>query len=103
MRCLGRLTNLRCIVQRSRSKDITFDLVTRKWRDMGGMEWSLASGLVHLHGFVNLRTFHILGYLREWIGVPEMMFIKQHWHNLKEMECNDVGEIVQKWMATEWF
>jgi len=70
---------------------------------MGGMEWSLASGLEHLHGLVNLRTLHILGYPRKWIGVPEMMFIKQHWHSLKEMVCNDVSDIdVRKWLAAKW-
>jgi hypothetical protein len=32
-----------------------------------------------------------------------MMFIKQHWYSLKEMVCNDVGEVdVQEWLATEW-
>jgi len=68
------------------------------------MEWSLASGLVHLHGLVHLRKFQVCDhYSRKWIGIPEMMFIKQHWHSLKEMLCAGVGEIVvQEWLATEW-
>jgi len=101
MRRLGRLTNLRCIV---RKPAIYYDLMAGKWVDTGMMEWSLASGLEHLHGLVNLQTFKVLDQgPRKWIGVPEMTFIKQHWHGLKEMVCNDLGDIdVRKWLATEW-
>jgi len=104
MRRLGRLTNLRCLVQRDRGGDSLFDPVTGEQAEKWFMEWSLASGLEHLHGLVNLRTFHILDQdPRKSIGVPEMMFIKQHWHNLKEMVCNDVGETdVQEWLAAKW-
>jgi len=97
MRCLGRLTNLRCVVQYYGRP------VTGERMDNEIMEWSLASGLEHLQGLVHLRKFEVCDhYPRKWIGVPEMMFIKQHWHSLKEMFCAGVGEIVQKWLATEW-
>ncbi|KAK3806666.1 MAG: hypothetical protein J3Q66DRAFT_358189 [Benniella sp.] len=103
MRRLGRLTNLRCVVQKGRGLDGIHDPVTGEQRERGSMEWSLASGLEHLHGLVNLQTFKVLDRgPRKWIGVPEMIFIKQHWQSLKEMVCNDVGEIVvQEWLATE--
>ncbi|KAK3806673.1 MAG: hypothetical protein J3Q66DRAFT_406812 [Benniella sp.] len=104
MRRLGRLTNLRCVMQRDRCGDIVFDPATGDLMDKRSMKWSLASGLEHLHGLVNLQTFTVLGQdRRKWIGVPEMMFIKQHWHSLKEMVCTDVGEIaVQEWLTAEW-
>ncbi|KAK3806664.1 MAG: hypothetical protein J3Q66DRAFT_445255 [Benniella sp.] len=86
MRRLGRLTNLRCVVQKDHGGDMVFDPVTGERMERWSMEWSLASGLEHLQGLVHLRTFKILDQdPRKWIGVPEMMFIKQHWHSLREM------------------
>ncbi|KAK3806665.1 MAG: hypothetical protein J3Q66DRAFT_358187, partial [Benniella sp.] len=104
MRRLGRLTNLRCVVQRDHGGDMVFDPVMGVMMGKRSMKWSLASGLEHLHGLGNLRTFTVLGQdRRKWIGVPEMMFIKQHWHNLKQMICTDVGDIdVQEWLTAEW-
>ncbi|KAF9346974.1 hypothetical protein BGX34_003492, partial [Mortierella sp. NVP85] len=101
---LGQLTNLRCLVQKGRDREDIYDPVTGERMKRRIMEWSLASGLEHLHGLVNLRTFKLFNQgPREWIGVPEMVFIKQHWRSLKEMVCNDVGDIaVQGWLATEW-
>jgi len=104
MRCLGQLTNLRCVLQRGRGRDVIHDPVTGERMEKQIMEWSLASGLEHLHGLVHLQTFKVLDQgPREWIRVPEMMFIKQHWHSLKVMVCNDLGDIdVQKWLTAEW-
>jgi hypothetical protein len=104
MRRLGQLTNLRCVVQYEYGRDAVNHQLWREQLEKRIMEWSLASGLEHLHGLVNLRTFKVLDQgPRKWIRVPEMIFIKQHWHSLKEMVCNDLdGVNVQEWLATEW-
>ncbi|KAK3806661.1 MAG: hypothetical protein J3Q66DRAFT_406799 [Benniella sp.] len=107
MRRLGQLSNLRCIVQNgycSLGPDTIYDAMTGRLVEKRSMEWSLASGLVHLHGLVNLRTFKLLDQgPRKTIGVPEMMFIQQHWRGLKEVVCSDVGNSdVREWLATEW-
>ncbi|KAF9359423.1 hypothetical protein BGX34_008365 [Mortierella sp. NVP85] len=104
---LGRLTHLRCFVQYEFDipvRETIYDPVTEEWTEERMMEWSLASGLAHLHGLVNLQTFEVVGEdLPKRIGIPEMVFIKQHWTSLKEMVCDDVGdEDVQEWLATEW-
>ncbi|KAF9359421.1 hypothetical protein BGX34_008363 [Mortierella sp. NVP85] len=101
MRRLGRLTNLRCLVQ---NECYLGPICASSMIKEGIMEWSLTSGLGHLHGLVNLRTFKVLNRgPQKWIGVPEMMFIKQHWQSLRVMVCNDVGDIaVQEWLVAEW-
>ncbi|KAK3806662.1 MAG: hypothetical protein J3Q66DRAFT_406800 [Benniella sp.] len=86
MRRLGQLTNLRCVVQYEYGRDAVNHQLRRERMEKRIMEWSLASGLEHLHGLVNLRTFKILDQgSRKRIRIPEMTFIKQHWHSLKEM------------------
>ncbi|KAK3806670.1 MAG: hypothetical protein J3Q66DRAFT_406808 [Benniella sp.] len=104
MHRLGRLTNLRCLVQNISSGSVVYHQLKDEGMKQRTVEWSLASGLEHLHGLVHLETFKILDtYPRKRIGVSEMVFIKQHWQNLKEMICNDIGDIdVQEWLATEW-
>ncbi|KAK3806675.1 MAG: hypothetical protein J3Q66DRAFT_445264 [Benniella sp.] len=104
MHRLGQLTNLRCLAQNISSSSAVYQQLQHDGMKQRTVEWSLASGLEHLHGLVNLRTFKVLQKgPRKWIGVPEMMFIKQHWHSLKEMVCDDVGDIaVQEWLAAEW-
>ncbi|KAK3806669.1 MAG: hypothetical protein J3Q66DRAFT_445260 [Benniella sp.] len=104
MHRLGRLTNLRCLVQNISAIPAVYDQFKDEGMKQRTVEWSLASGLEHLHGLVHLRTFKILDQdPREWIGVSEMMFIKQHWQSLREMVCKDVGDMdVQEWLATEW-
>ncbi|KAK3806672.1 MAG: hypothetical protein J3Q66DRAFT_406811 [Benniella sp.] len=104
MHRLGQLTNLRCLVQNICDNPTVYQQLQHDGMKQRTVEWSLASGLGHLHGLVHLRTFKIVDHCpRKWIGVPEMMFIKQHWQSLREMSCKDVGGIaVQKWLATEW-
>jgi len=105
MRRLGRLTNLRSIVQKRKpERQYFYDPVSRKWMEKRVMRWSLDSGLVHLQGLVNLQTFKVLDRgMPTGMGVPEMMFIKQHWRSLKELACSDVGGVdVQEWLANEW-
>ncbi|KAK3806671.1 MAG: hypothetical protein J3Q66DRAFT_392775 [Benniella sp.] len=103
MRRLGRLTNLRCVVQKRRGWKSIYDPLIGDRMEERMIQWSLASGLEHLHDLVRLRTFKILDQdPRKWIGVPEMMFIKQHWQGLREMVCKDVGDMdVQEWMVTD--
>ena len=104
MRRLGRLTNLRHVEQNVYHGSAVSGHLQSERMEKRVMEWSLATGLEHLQGLVRLRRFTAFDQdPRKWIGVPEMIFIKQHWHSLKEMVCYDVGDIdVQKWLATEW-
>ncbi|KAK3806674.1 MAG: hypothetical protein J3Q66DRAFT_406813 [Benniella sp.] len=104
MHRLGQLTNLRCLVQNISASPAVYDQLKDEGMKQQTVEWSLASGLEHLHGLVHIRTFKINDhYPRKWIGIPEMMFIKQHWQSLREMVCKDVGDMdVQEWLATEW-
>jgi len=91
MQRLGRLTKLRRLVQRGDSLN-----------DMDIMAWSLSSGLVHLEGLASLKTFmHANRGFPSGIGIPEMVFMKQHWHRLKELTCYKVGDL-EEWLATEW-
>ncbi|KAK3806668.1 MAG: hypothetical protein J3Q66DRAFT_421354 [Benniella sp.] len=101
---LGQLTHLRCLVQNMHSRRAVDRRLKQEGMKQRTLEWSLASGLEHLRGLVNLRAFKILDRdPQNCIGLSEMRFIKQHWQSLREMVCNDVGGIfVQKWLATEW-
>ncbi|KAK3806667.1 MAG: hypothetical protein J3Q66DRAFT_406805 [Benniella sp.] len=101
---LGLLTHLRYLVQNMHSREAVERQLKQEGMKQRTMEWSLASGLGHLHGLVNLRAFKILDQdPRNCIGLSEMRFIKQHWQSLREMVCDEIGGIlVQVWLATEW-
>ncbi|KAK3806646.1 MAG: hypothetical protein J3Q66DRAFT_421325 [Benniella sp.] len=82
MQRLGQLTKLRRLVQQDNVNPLLGAEI---------MEWSLSSGLTHLEGFANLKTFtHVNRGIPKGIGIPELMFMKQHWRGLKELECHKV-------------
>ncbi|KAK3806644.1 MAG: hypothetical protein J3Q66DRAFT_374976 [Benniella sp.] len=68
------------------------------------MAWSLPSGLAHLAGLASLRSFKFLDRdVPEGVGDPEMVFMKQHWHGLKELACYAItNSDLVKWQETEW-
>jgi len=104
MQRLGQLTNLHSVVQKNGQEHQSFyDPFTDTWMAMQTMGWSMASGLAHLAGLVNLRT---LGFcdrnLPKGIGIHEAVFMKQHWHGLKELACLRIKSDLVEWLATEW-
>ncbi|KAK3806657.1 MAG: hypothetical protein J3Q66DRAFT_421343 [Benniella sp.] len=104
MQRLGQLTNLHSVVQKNGQEQQSFyDPFTDTWMAMQTMGWSMASGLAHLAGLANLRT---LGFcdrnLPKGIGIHELVFMKQHWHGLKELACLRIKSDLVEWLATEW-
>jgi hypothetical protein len=84
MHRLGKLTKLRKLVQQS---DF-LDQIMAGETGIDIMAWSLPSGLAHLAGLASLRSFKLLDRdVPKGVGIPEMVFMKQHWHNLKELTC----------------
>ncbi|KAF9366367.1 hypothetical protein BGX34_003646 [Mortierella sp. NVP85] len=100
MQRLGKLTKLRRLVQQvafvDRSMTAEIDRET--------MTWSLSSGLAHLGSLANLKTFLFAHQdLPKGIGVPEMTFIKKHWHSLRRLVCNGINNSeLEEWLAAEW-
>jgi hypothetical protein len=92
MQRLGQLTRLRRLVQKG------------GFQDQDPMAWSLSSGLDHLDGLANLRTLGFSDWsLPEGIGIPEAVFMKQHWHSLEELACYEMDDgDLKEWLATEW-
>ncbi|KAF9356311.1 hypothetical protein BGX34_009997 [Mortierella sp. NVP85] len=100
MQRLGQLTKLRRLVQDYDSLGYLFD------NDMGSdtMAWTLSSGLTHLANLVNLQWLEFVDRnLPTGIGIPELLFMKQHWHSVQGLACYklDVAE-VEEWLAAEW-
>ena len=103
MQQVGRLTKLRRLVH-------NFDIMGHLFGDYTGdegkdvMAWTLFSGLIHLADLVNLKWFEFLdGNLPKSIGIPELLFIKQHWPSLRGLACYNMDSVeVQEWLTTEW-
>ncbi|KAF9345482.1 hypothetical protein BGX34_004740 [Mortierella sp. NVP85] len=79
MQRVGQLTKLRRLGQ---STDLMEYLFSDYPLDMESdvMTWTLSSGLRHLANLVNLEWLEFLdGYLPIDFGIPELLFIKQHW------------------------
>ncbi|KAK3807285.1 MAG: hypothetical protein J3Q66DRAFT_357149, partial [Benniella sp.] len=99
MQRLGQLTKLRRLVQGHDTMRYLFD------NDMGfnNMAWTLSSGLTHLADLVNLQWLEFVdGDLPTGIGIPELLFMKQHWHSLQELACYNMDIIEVEWLAAEW-
>jgi len=103
MQRLGQLTKLRRLVQSWDSLGHLFgdypDYVKGET-----MAWALSSGLRHLAHLADLEWIEFLDLdLPAGIGIPELVFIKQHWLSLKGLSCNNMRAVeVQEWLATEW-
>jgi len=100
MQRLGQLTKLRRLGQSYNIMGYFFD------NDMGSdnMTWTLSSGLTHLADLVNLQWLEFVdGNLPTGIGIPELLFMKHHWHSLQGLACYnmDITE-VEEWLAAEW-
>ncbi|KAF9359414.1 hypothetical protein BGX34_008356 [Mortierella sp. NVP85] len=100
MQRLGQLTKLRHLAQQHDFNGDVIDAGLNK----NIMTWSLSSGLAHLSNLTNLRKLEFSNrHLPEGMGIPEMMFIKGHWHNLRELKCNYIPNArVRHWPAAEW-
>ncbi|KAK3806651.1 MAG: hypothetical protein J3Q66DRAFT_406789 [Benniella sp.] len=100
MQRLGQLTKLRSLVQQSHY----MDLIMAAEIDMEIMSWSLNTGLAHLKGLTNLQTLKFVERdLPIGIGIPEMEFIKQHWHCLKELAYYEMDDSdLEEWLGSEW-
>ncbi|KAK3806650.1 MAG: hypothetical protein J3Q66DRAFT_358145 [Benniella sp.] len=100
MQRLGKLTKLRRLVQQVAFVDRSMTAEI----DRGTMAWSLSSGLAQLRSLANLKTFMFAHQdLPKGIGVPEMTFIKKHWHGLRILACNEINNSdLEEWLATEW-
>jgi hypothetical protein len=59
---------------------------------------------MYMAGLANLQSLRFLDRdLPKGIGIPEMEFIKRHWHNLQELECFEIKDAeVQQWLQVEW-
>ncbi|KAF9348264.1 hypothetical protein BGX34_002588 [Mortierella sp. NVP85] len=103
MQRLGQLTKLRRLVRVYDAMGYIFSgYPTIVDKDI--MAWTLSSGLRHLADLVNLEwlEFYDLD-LPAGIGIPELVFIKQHWPSLKGLSCYNMNAIeVQEWLASEW-
>lgn len=68
------------------------------------MAWTLTSGLTRLAGLVNLEWLEFLDVeLPKGIGIPELVFFRKHWPNLKGLACYKIEAVeVQELLATEW-
>jgi len=103
MQRLGQLTKLRRLGQ-------VYDVVRYIFNDYPTgidkdiMAWTLSSGLRHLADLANLEWLEFYGLdLPPGVGISELVFIKQHWPNLKGLSCYNIGAIeVQQWLASEW-
>ncbi|KAK3821787.1 MAG: hypothetical protein J3Q66DRAFT_334306 [Benniella sp.] len=103
MQRVGQLTKLRRLVQ---STDAMGYFFSDHPLDMeaDAMTWTLSSGLGHLADLVNLEWLEFEdGDLPAGIGIPELLFIKQHWHGLQGLACYNIDAAeVQEWLAIEW-
>ncbi|KAF9346619.1 hypothetical protein BGX34_003767, partial [Mortierella sp. NVP85] len=93
MRRLGQLTKLRRLVQCWDSFGHVFgdypDYVEEET-----MAWALSSGLRHLVNLTNLQWIEFLDLnLPAGIGIPELVFIKQHWPSLEGLSCYNMDAI----------
>ncbi|KAK3821718.1 MAG: hypothetical protein J3Q66DRAFT_427338 [Benniella sp.] len=103
MQRLGQLTKLRRLMQDYDTIRYLFNGYPTE-NDRNIMTWTLSSGLRHLVDLVNLEWFEFLDLSPPaGIGIPELVFIKQHWPSLKGLACYNIGTTeVKEWLASEW-
>jgi len=103
MERLGQLTRLRRLAQGfGMWRYYAFSTMYEMNKNV--MAWTLSSGLRHLKDLVNLRWLEFYEEdLPASIGIPELMFMKQHWHNLQGLACLNINATeIEEWLATEW-
>ncbi|KAK3821720.1 MAG: hypothetical protein J3Q66DRAFT_155612, partial [Benniella sp.] len=103
MRRLGQLTKLRRLVQSWDSLGHLFGDYP-DYTERETMAWALSSGLRHLVNLADLQWIEFSDLnLPAGIGIPELVFIKQHWPSLKGLSCYKLNAVeVHEWLATEW-
>ncbi|KAK3807302.1 MAG: hypothetical protein J3Q66DRAFT_357202 [Benniella sp.] len=100
MQRLGQLTKLRRLVKGYDTMRYLFD----NDMDFDNMAWTLSSGLTHLADLVNLQWLEFVDEnLPTGIGIPELLFMKQHWHSLQGLACYNMDTTeAEEWLAAEW-